>query len=102
MAEIRENVPLQNPAGPPAQPQGHLKVFLGYASGVGKTYAMLEASHQRKDEGMDVAIGIVETHRRPETEALLAGLEVILPLRLPCENNEICEMDLDAVLARRP
>jgi two-component system, OmpR family, sensor histidine kinase KdpD len=60
-----------------AQTRGHLKVFLGYAAGVGKTYAMLEAAHQRKAEGLDVVVGYVETHKRVETEALVSGLEVI-------------------------
>ncbi len=58
-------------------PRGKLKIFLGYAAGVGKTYAMLEAAHQRKQEGVDVVVGYVETHGRVETEARLAGLEVL-------------------------
>ena len=58
------------------QARGRLKIFLGYAAGVGKTYAMLEAAHQRRDEGVDVVVGYVETHGRAETEALLADLEV--------------------------
>jgi len=57
--------------------RGKLKIFLGYAAGVGKTYAMLEAAHQRLAEGVDVAAAYVETHGRPETEAMLAGLEVV-------------------------
>ena len=54
---------------------GKLKIFLGYAAGVGKTYAMLEAAHQRLAEGVDVVAAYVETHGRPKTEAMLAGLE---------------------------
>src|SRR5512136_250388 len=57
--------------------RGRLKIFLGYAAGVGKTYAMLEAVHQRQAEGVDVVVAYVETHGRPETEALLQGLEVL-------------------------
>jgi two-component system sensor histidine kinase KdpD len=59
------------------QARGQLKIFLGYAAGVGKTYAMLEAAHQRRAEGVDVVIGYIETHRRAETEALVADLEII-------------------------
>jgi two-component system sensor histidine kinase KdpD len=55
--------------------QGKLKIFLGYAAGVGKTFSMLEAAHSRKAEGVDVVIAVVETHGRAETEALLEGLE---------------------------
>ena len=59
--------------------RGRLKIFFGYAAGVGKTYAMLEAAHQRKAEGVDVVVGYVETHKRVETENMLQGLEVIPP-----------------------
>ena len=57
--------------------RGKLKIFLGYAAGVGKTYAMLEAAHQRRDQGIDVVVGYVETHKLIETEELLEGLEVL-------------------------
>jgi len=57
--------------------RGKLKIFLGYAAGVGKTYAMLEAAYQRKAEGIDVVVGYVETHKRIETEELLEGLEIL-------------------------
>jgi two-component system sensor histidine kinase KdpD len=82
--------------------RGHLKIFLGYAAGVGKSYAMLEAAHQRKDEGVDVVIGYVETHGRVETEELVSGLELIPPLQVPYRNLQLTEMDIDAVLRRRP
>src|SRR5512136_191969 len=85
-----------------AQKRGHLKIFLGYAAGVGKTYAMLEAAHQRKDEGVDVVVGYIETHKRIETEALLAGLEVIPPRQLTYRNIQLTEMDIDAILKRKP
>jgi two-component system sensor histidine kinase KdpD len=82
--------------------RGRLKIFLGYAAGVGKTYAMLEAAHQRRAEGVDVVIGYVETHKRPETEGLVRGLEVIARRRIEYRGTFLEEMDFDAVLARRP
>jgi two-component system, OmpR family, sensor histidine kinase KdpD len=85
-----------------ARQRGHLKIFLGYAAGVGKTYAMLEAAHQRKDEGLDVVVGYVETHKRAETEALLDGLELIPPRQISYRNISLTEMDIDAILKRRP
>jgi two-component system sensor histidine kinase KdpD len=84
------------------QARGKLKIFLGYAAGVGKTYAMLEAAHQRKAEGIDVVVGYVETHGRAETEALLAGLETIPRLQVAYHGTTLPEIDLDAILARRP
>ena len=82
--------------------RGHLKIFLGYAAGVGKTYAMLEAAHQRKDEGVDVVVGYAETHDRVETEALLSDLEVIPRQQVTYRGVQLPEMDIDAVLRRRP
>ncbi|RPJ38191.1 MAG: hypothetical protein EHM21_17190 [Chloroflexi bacterium] len=64
------------------QARGKLKIFLGYVAGVGKTYAMLEAAHQRKEEGVDVVAGYVETHGRRETEALVDDLEVVPRLQV--------------------
>jgi two-component system, OmpR family, sensor histidine kinase KdpD len=84
------------------QARGRLKIFLGYAAGVGKTYAMLEAAHQRLTEGVDVVIGLVETHKRPETESLVRGLPLIPRKRIEYRGTVLEEMDLDAVLARRP
>ena len=84
------------------QERGHLKIFFGYAAGVGKTYAMLEAAHQRKAEGVDVVVGYVETHKRMETENMLRGLEVIQPKTITYRNVQIQEMDIDQVLERRP
>jgi two-component system sensor histidine kinase KdpD len=82
--------------------RGHLKIFFGAAAGVGKTYAMLAAAHEKHGEGVHVVIGIVETHGRAETAALLEGLEV-LPAR-PVEHRgaRLREFDLDAALKRRP
>jgi two-component system sensor histidine kinase KdpD len=87
-----------------AEQEGHgrLKIFLGAVPGVGKTYAMLEAAQVRKREGVDVVVGVVETHGRAETEALLHGLEIIPRRRLEYRNRAFDEMDLDAILARRP
>jgi len=85
-----------------AQQRGHLKIFLGYAAGVGKTYAMLEAAHQRKNEGVDVVVGYVETHKRHETEALVNGLEVIPRRQITYHNVHLTEMDIDAILKRKP
>lgn len=76
--------------------RGKLKIFLGYVAGVGKTYAMLEAAHQRQAEGVDVVAGYIETHGRTETEMLLAGLELIarrpggLSRRHPARNGRRC------------
>jgi two-component system sensor histidine kinase KdpD len=84
------------------QARGKLKIFLGYAAGVGKTYAMLEAAHQRLVEGVDVVVAYVETHGRPETEALLAGLETLPRQQVEYRGHVLPELDLDAVLTRRP
>src|SRR5579884_4267465 len=84
------------------QSRGRLKVFLGAAAGVGKTYAMLHEAQQLKRDGVDVVIGYVEAHKRPETLALQAGLEAVPRLRLEYRGTVLEEMDLEAVLARRP
>ena len=84
------------------QARGKLKIFLGYAAGVGKTFAMLEAAHQRRDEGVDVIVGYVETHGRAETEALVSYLEVIPRREVAYRTTVLPELDMDAVLARRP
>ncbi len=82
--------------------RGKLKIFLGYAAGVGKTYAMLEAAHQRKAQGIDVVIGYIETHKRAETEELVEGLEVLPRKQVEYHGVTLSELDVDAVLARRP
>src|SRR5271170_399788 len=81
---------------------GKLRIFVGAAPGVGKTYEMLQQAHARKKDGYDVVIGIVETHGRRETEALLEGLEVIPRKRIEYKGQLLQEMDLDAVIARHP
>jgi two-component system, OmpR family, sensor histidine kinase KdpD len=82
--------------------RGRLKIFLGAAPGVGKTYEMLLSAQAKRREGVDVAIGIVEAHGRRETEALLAGLEVIPRQQVEYKGHLLAEMDLDAILKRRP
>ncbi len=82
--------------------RGRLKLFLGAAPGVGKTYEMLSAARARHQEGVDVVVGVVETHGRRETEALLEGLEVIPRRVVEHRGHTLQEMDLDALLARRP
>jgi two-component system sensor histidine kinase KdpD len=84
------------------QGRGRLKIFFGMAAGVGKTFAMLEAAHQQLAEGVDVVVAFVETHGRGETEALLQGLPAIPRRHHLHRTADIEEMDLDAVLARRP
>ncbi len=85
-----------------AENRGRLKIFLGAAPGVGKTYEMLSAGRARRKEGVDVVIGIAETHKRAETEALLDGFEIIPRRAVPYRDRALDEMDIDAVLARRP
>lgn len=82
--------------------EGRLRVFLGAAPGVGKTFAMLEAAQTRQSEGVDLLVGVVETHGRPETEALLAGLEVLPRRRMDYGGHQLEGLDLDAALERNP
>lgn len=82
--------------------RGQLKVFLGAAPGVGKTYEMLSEGAARQRSGVDVAIGVVETHGRRETEALVRGLEIVPRRTVEYEGRTLTEMDIDAILARRP
>src|ERR1700739_5162435 len=81
---------------------GKLRIFVGAAPGVGKTYEMLQQAHARKKDGYDVVVGVVETHGRRETEALVAGLEVVPRRKLKYRERPIEEMVLDGILARRP
>lgn len=81
---------------------GKLKIFVGAAPGVGKTYEMLQSAHARRKAGIDVVVGFVETHGRAETEALVRGLEMVPRKRLDYRGQIVEEMDLDAVIARRP
>src|SRR6202158_1738663 len=81
---------------------GRLKIFVGAAPGVGKTYEMLQSAHAKLKAGADVVVGVVETHGRPETEALLQGLEVLPRKRIAYRDQTLEELDLDALIARRP
>jgi two-component system sensor histidine kinase KdpD len=82
--------------------RGRLKIFLGAAPGVGKTYEMLSAAQARRREGIDVVIGVVETHGRAETEALTVGLETVPRRAMAYRGQTMTEMDLDAIVERRP
>src|SRR5580692_6289293 len=82
--------------------RGHLKIFLGAAPGVGKTYAMLTAARSEKTGKRDVVAGLVETHGRRETEQLTEGLETLPRKPIVYRNQIMKEFDLDAALARRP
>src|SRR5690349_767803 len=82
--------------------RGRLKIFLGAAPGVGKTYEMLLSAQAKRRDGVDVVLGVVETHGRRETEALLEGLEVISRQQVEYKGHLLAEMDLDAILKRRP
>jgi two-component system, OmpR family, sensor histidine kinase KdpD len=84
------------------QQRGRLKVYLGFAAGVGKTYEMLQEGQRLKRQGVDVVIGIVETHGRTETAAQAADLEQVPRRRIEYHGVVLEEMDLDAILARRP
>ncbi|HEX9443180.1 MAG TPA: DUF4118 domain-containing protein, partial [Candidatus Binatia bacterium] len=93
LAELRQAAPAN---------RGRLTVFLGMCPGVGKTYTMLEYARRRLREGLNVAVGVVETHKRAETEALLAGLPVIPRRTIDYKGVALDEMDLDAILELRP
>ncbi|MCX5899910.1 MAG: histidine kinase, partial [Proteobacteria bacterium] len=82
--------------------RGKLKVYLGYCAGVGKTYQMLLEGHRLKSEGIDVVVGLVETHGRAETARLIEGLDVIPKLNQEYRGITVEEMDVDAIIARRP
>ncbi|MBN9041477.1 MAG: two-component sensor histidine kinase [Rhizobiales bacterium 62-47] len=81
---------------------GKLKIFVGAAPGVGKTYELLQSAHAKRRAGVDVVVGVIETHGRAETEALLCGLEVVPLKRLEYRGQFLEEMDLDALIARHP
>jgi two-component system, OmpR family, sensor histidine kinase KdpD len=82
--------------------RGRLKVYLGYGPGVGKTYQMLQEAHRLKSEGIDIVIGLVETHNRAETVKLVEGLEVIPRRKIEYRGITVEEMDVEAIIARRP
>ncbi len=82
--------------------RGKLRVFFGMSAGVGKTYAMLKAAHRKKTDGVDVVIGTIDTHGRRETAELTEGLELIPRKQIEYKNTTLQEMDLDAILTRKP
>ena len=82
--------------------RGRLKLYIGFAAGVGKTYRMLEEAHALRERGVDVVVGFVETHGRAETAALVEGLEVVPRRTIEYRGVQVEEMDLDAILARNP
>src|SRR6266481_1716069 len=84
------------------QQRGRLKIYLGFAAGVGKTYEMLQEGQRLKRRGVDVVIGLVETHGRAETGALIGDLEQVPRRQMEFHGVTLEEMDLDAMLARRP
>lgn len=105
MKEMRRPTPeelLSQLKSQPDKGEGTLKIFFGYAAGVGKTYAMLEAAHRAKKQGVDVVVGYVEPHTRPETMKLLADLEVLPTQSVEYKGMKLSEFDLDGALARRP
>src|SRR6202789_3228922 len=79
---------------------GRLKIFVGAAPGVGKTYEMLQTARAKLKEGVDVVVGVVETHGRNETQALLEGFEIVPRRRLEYKSQWLEEMDIDAIIAR--
>lgn len=86
----------------PEQQKGRLKIYIGAAAGVGKTYRMLEEAHQLRDRGGDVVLGFIETHNRADTAARIGDLEVIARRKLPYRGAILEEMDVDAIIARKP
>ncbi len=100
--QLRDRTPAPG-AGDSSRPaRGRLRIYLGMAAGVGKTYAMLNEGRRRKSRGTDVVVGWVETHGRPLTQQQIGDLEVIPRERITYRGVELEEMDLDAVLARKP
>src|SRR5665647_3167968 len=95
--EILENLRLSE-----QNKRGHLKIFFGYAAGVGKTYAMLDDAREQLHCGVDVLVGYVEPHTRPETIQLLSGLPTLLPKVVEYKNIQLKEFDLDAALQKKP
>ena len=87
-------------AGDGAPPPGHLKIFFGMCPGVGKTYAMLAAAQRMAAQGVDVAVGIAETHGRTETEQMLLGLDILPRRRVTYGGVELREFDADAAIRR--
>ncbi len=90
------------PVAGSAQPRGRLKIFFGMSPGVGKTYAMLAAAQRMAAQGVDVAVGVVETHGRAETEQMLLGLDILPRVKIEYQGTALHEFDVDAAIRRRP
>ncbi|MHB8506885.1 MAG: hypothetical protein ACYDEN_14405, partial [Acidimicrobiales bacterium] len=101
-AEARAAAEARVEASQVVERAGHFRVYLGAVAGVGKTYAMLNEGRRRHDRGTDVVVGWVETHGRAHTAELVADLEVVARRSVEHRGTRFEEMDLDAVLARRP
>lgn len=86
----------------PVSSRGTLRIFFGYAAGVGKTFSMLESAHQAAKQGREVVVGYIEPHARPETQALTAGLETLPVREIPYREVTLREFDVDAALTRKP
>jgi two-component system, OmpR family, sensor histidine kinase KdpD len=99
---MADNDGRRDTGGEPRPARGHLRIYLGSAAGVGKTYAMLNEGHRRSERGADVVVGFAEAHARPHTTALLDGLEVVPRATLEYRGATFEEMNVDAVLARQP
>lgn len=107
LAQLRQAAYGSAPAASGHMPQrqqerGMLKIFFGYAAGVGKTYSMLRAAHAARELGHKIVVGYVEPHPRPETAALLPGLDIVPPLQLNYRSITLNELDVDAVITRKP
>jgi two-component system sensor histidine kinase KdpD len=102
MEGVSDVAPEQADATAEVEPVGPFRIYLGAAPGVGKTYAMLSEGHRRRERGADVVAGFVEAYGRPHTEELIAGLEVIPRKVVDYRGQQMAEMDLDAILRRRP
>ena len=97
-----QELTLEDPNQPAAPERARLRVYIGAAPGVGKTFQMLETAHLMRKQGLDVVIGLIETHGRAETAAMIRDLEIIPQKEIPYRSVVLPEMDLDAVLARHP
>ena len=86
----------------PQTQRGRLKIYIGAAAGVGKTYRMLEEAHQLRDRGVDVVLGFIEAHNRRETEERIGNLEIVARRKIPYRDVVLEEMDVDAIIARKP
>ncbi len=91
-----------SPGAGSAQPRGRLKIFFGMSPGVGKTYAMLAAAQRMASQGVDVAVAVVETHGRAETERMLLGLDIIPRVEIEYQGATLHEFDVDSAIRRHP